>query len=559
MQRRNSLNGGLRRPKSTVSRGTNTALPILSEAEERDAQIAAMHAFEQGRRRRAMTHVSPFLWDERTHRPELEGPNADIPKQHDTPQGNPLPGAWFWDTSRDQALDQDAVENAPEDRETPQKTPSSAVRRIPQPSHGASDDIKSASASGMASAAQGVAGGFIPIIMQEQEALTDLDNVASVPSSFSRKPLRRSQSAVASNMKGTRSVNTALVPSSRMTQRTSFWAPPTNLEASVGNENVRPRMKSHNSMSVLPKLRKKLSSFSFNPQSTELQGEKIIPLQSSCPQSVTRDPQLFQSPRDTELQPEQEHTKKHKKKAKRLDTKPSTAVSGFKKTMRRTPSNKFPGGFRSQARKLSQGMKDTLKGLMSFNGAKSDTGSVDQTTPIPAQHIEAQRSHYTTMADMGDGLQVEPNNVSFNDQSSISHVTSGVPSVHNIPAHQQPQSQQGSMESCRSGSLQSSERSRVTSWSNSDANTLASGYGEYQPRSRLSIVDECGRDEASALTTENTPDPSMQQHDSHCGQRLYSALVKRSIQTANDQGNERDNTGNADAQSSVQNIQKPPY
>ncbi|KAI1261693.1 hypothetical protein F5Y18DRAFT_440343 [Xylariaceae sp. FL1019] len=555
MNRRDSLNGGLRRRKSTVSRGTNPVLPMLSEAEERDAQIAATHAFEQGNRRRAMTHVSPFLWDERTDRPELRGPDAE---QHGTPQRGSLAGSWLWQHSRDQPLDHEVVENIPGDREVPQQTPRSADQRGPHATDNASEITTSASASGMASAAQGVAGDLIPIIMQEQEALTDLDNIASVPSSFSRKPLRRAQSTMSGSMKHIRSVNTGLVASSTATQQTSLGVRPTNTESLAGNENSHPRMKSHHSMSVLPKLRKKFGSLSLNPQSTSSQGEKVVPLQPSCPQSVTRNPQLSQSTHDTELQPEKRLPENHEKKRKRLGSNPSIMASGLKKTMRRTTSNKLPGNLRNQARKISQGVKDTLKGLMSFNVAKSDMGSADQAASIPAQHVEARRSHGTSMINTGDGLQAGTDSVLFNDQSSISRVTSGVPSVHNVPAHQQPQSQQGSMESCRSGSLQSRERSRVTSWSNSDANTLGSGYGECQPRSPLSTLDERGKDNPSSKA-DNTENPSMKQSNGHCGQRLYSALVRRGIRSVNNQGNECNSTRNANAQGSVQFIQKPPY
>ncbi|KAI1206713.1 uncharacterized protein F4807DRAFT_437984, partial [Annulohypoxylon truncatum] len=205
------------------------------------------------------------------------------------------------------------------------------------------------------------------------------------------------------------------------------------------------------------------------------------------------------------------------------------------------------GSLRNRARKVSHNFKHKLKSLFSLVKGDSDK------EVFPPQQIEASKSHVT------DDDYMRINEFQFDsrsDEAAISRVPSGVPSLHAVPSHQQLRSRQGSVESLRSERRASDERSRVTSWSNSDTNTintLSSRKGEWE-RQRLSVIKENGMHVSSSsarypgvaahvTNTNNSPHsippPIPIQPATVNSQRIYSALMKRLSDTSkHSKGNE---------------------
>ncbi|KAI5867865.1 hypothetical protein GGS23DRAFT_613036 [Durotheca rogersii] len=170
---------------------------------------------------------------------------------------------------------------------------------------------------------------------------------------------------------------------------------------------------------------------------------------------------------------------------------------------------------RSRAQRASHGFKHKLKSLLNLG-----RGDTDEAT-FPPQHIEASKSHVTDFKSLDsvgdDGSQLG----SADEEATLARVGSGIPSLHTISSHQQPRSQQGSLDSLGSGERASDTKSRVTSWTNSDTNTFDTlrSHGAGWIRQRLPIVKE---DDAHASSSPTPRKPATVD-----GQRIYSALMKR--------------------------------
>ncbi|KAI0509183.1 hypothetical protein F5B22DRAFT_617986 [Xylaria bambusicola] len=215
----------------------------------------------------------------------------------------------------------------------------------------------------------------------------------------------------------------------------------------------------------------------------------------------------------------------------------------FRKSMRDTSNstvsmNGMPmknGSLRHKARQVSQGLKHKLRNLFSLSKDDGDDGR------LPLQHIDAQKSHIFSLDDLqhetGNDLEGGPST----NQAALSHVASGIPSLHDVPSYQQLRSRQGSMDSLRSDHKAADDRSRVTSWSNSEADTVITHTSSREDweRKRLSIINEHGAHVCSSsaqfATISEQSNPSTISLDRPIparpgiidGPRIYSALMKR--------------------------------
>lgn len=217
----------------------------------------------------------------------------------------------------------------------------------------------------------------------------------------------------------------------------------------------------------------------------------------------------------------------------------------FKKTLRNTSDGAVlprvegtkHGSLRLKARQVSQNFKHKLKNFFGTMRSESDD------TGFPPQQVEARKIYVTEIKDAIQDTEEEDPDGIRNETTSVSRVSSGIPSFHNVPLEHQLQSHQGSLESLHSEGRASDERSRVTSWSNSDATTcgtVTSSQAE-QGKQRLSVIKENGINYGSShrrrpifnhwtkvpedvgeSTSNTSTSPSNVQ-----GQRLYSALMKR--------------------------------
>ncbi|KAI1431312.1 hypothetical protein GGR50DRAFT_680192 [Xylaria sp. CBS 124048] len=201
------------------------------------------------------------------------------------------------------------------------------------------------------------------------------------------------------------------------------------------------------------------------------------------------------------------------------------------------------GSLRLKARKVSQGVKYRLKSLFGLSKGDEDHGLLSDML-LPEQHINSEQSYPFDFDDQLHETDDELRRVPSIEQAAISHVPSGIPSLHANTVYEQLRSQQGSIESFQNEQKASDEGSRVTSWCNSDssaANSLNSCRYEEAGKKRLSIINENGAhicsssiglqqnsDQSNGSTTSlNRQVVPQETRAAFNGQRIYSALMKR--------------------------------
>ncbi|KXJ94188.1 hypothetical protein Micbo1qcDRAFT_173030 [Microdochium bolleyi] len=174
---------------------------------------------------------------------------------------------------------------------------------------------------------------------------------------------------------------------------------------------------------------------------------------------------------------------------------PATLVSVVTKTSRSGSSTLFRTKMSHSPKNFSKTLREhieaTSTGISSLGHSNSPASSIAQLDPL----------------DIG---------------RSISQVASGVPSLHTVSSRHQLRSRHGSVESLRSNTNASDEKSRVTSWTNSDSNThstVTSGRGDHE-RQRLSVINEHGMHVSLAATRAGNQSDDI-------ATPLFSALMKR--------------------------------
>ncbi|RYP90286.1 hypothetical protein DL770_003582 [Monosporascus sp. CRB-9-2] len=346
----------------------------------------------------------------------------------------------------------------------------------------------------MASAVEGTAGDYINALITSEEYYTPEDDIASVPSSYRR--IRKSRSMYTSSEPSA----VAEIQSGRHFAAMANGFPSSGGSmAPLTDENKPPsRLKAPKSMSFLRNRRDQYAAFPISQDSI------------SCRSKPTGDKLFKKSLRDVGNAPQ------------------STSL--------KVPKD---SSLRDKARRISQGFKHRLKNLLYLS--KGDNAD---DMAFPPQQIEASTTHNAEIESPANRINgtflAEPPT----DEGALSHVTSGVPSLHTVPSNQQLRSRQGSLESLRSERRVSDERSRATSWSNSDISTVTStnSLKKDWERQRLSIIKENGT-HVSSSSARRAPavDHSIQQNISVIplqqpvpkpvatmdGQRIYSALMKR--------------------------------
>lgn len=194
---------------------------------------------------------------------------------------------------------------------------------------------------------------------------------------------------------------------------------------------------------------------------------------------------------------------------------------------------------RDAARKASKNIKSKLRRVF--------WRSRDEVVSIPNQQVNARESH---VRNYNGDEQNDFSDIPRPDEASLSSVAARNPSLHAINSHQQLRSYAGSVRSMKSlKSTHSDDKSRVTSWTSTGVNTIASQPTRTQlerDQQRLSIINEVGTHisstsfrkqnlvgqlsvcppvhKPSKITGHLPAGPRPGQVDS---QRVYSALMKR--------------------------------
>ncbi|KAI0013825.1 hypothetical protein F4779DRAFT_294643 [Xylariaceae sp. FL0662B] len=498
MRRRNStISHGIGRRKSVSSVKSVHLEYIHPDTAERDAQTAAAQAFARARQRSA---TDTTLWPP----PRNSGSNgtssyAGTPERRSGDSG----------VRRQQSVRfvrKGTLQATPScssaDNMTPTRNPS-RVRLRATRNGIAHRPASSASASGMISAAKGTAGDYINAFITGEEYYTPEDDIASAPSSYRR--IRKSRSMFTSS-------ETSTAPSRYL------------------RENAISTTVSHMDELPISSAASSIIRTDENIPHTRLKAPKSMSfLKSRRDQSS----QLLQSQPSGFLHSKSTGNEKSLRKSMR-DASDGTLPSSLKYTK--------DGSLRNRARKASQTFKHKLKKFFSLVKGENDENA------FPPQQIEASKVHTTDLDSPNHNGDSEFQFETATDEAALSRVASGVPSLHAVPSCQQLRSRQGSVESLRSEIRASDDRSRVTSWTNSDTNTfntLGSHAGEWD-RPRLSVIKENGMHVSSSSARRNGvinpfehPNTSVSAVQPRMppppatvdSQRIYSALMKRLDET----------------------------
>lgn len=505
MYHRNSTKPNrLDRRKSTSAKSVHLE-HIRPKMAEHHAQAAAMQAFARARER---SSVEATLW------PPPRNSDSNETNSHDgTPdRDRPSPAIRRQQSVRFvRERDRRSTEGHTALDDTISMKARNAMDGMePRP-------IASASGAGMVSAAKGSAGDYINSLFTGTEYYTPEDDFASAPSSY--RKIRKSKSMFTCSEASMTSENHVQTPiSTAMNQLPPSSAGSANVD--MGGSIRSFRLKAPKSMSFL-RGRRDLSMLSFKRR-----GSIPVPppTDENAGYSGNKDKPLKSKP-SSFLRPKSVNTDKVFRKSMRDVSNDTILISG------KLPKD---GSLRNRARKVSLNFKHRLKNLFSLGKGDSDKEA------FPAQQIEASKSH------VADDDFVRINEFHFdpkNDDAAFSRVPSGVPSLHAVPSNQQLRSRQGSVKSFRSERRFSDDRSRVTSWSTSDTNTintLSSRKGEWD-RQRLSVIKENGMHVSSSSArypsvanfaidpnnSRSAPPPMPIQPATVNSQRIYSALMKR--------------------------------
>jgi hypothetical protein len=527
MRRRNStINNRLDRRKSISSVRSVRLEHIQPQTAERDAHAAATEAFSRARERSATESSTP-PWPP----PRSTGPG-----------------------STRASLDEGSIHREKSIRFVPSKPsllgPSVTISQNASVSHGCPVQrnlsakgepefrpARSASASGIVSATKGVAGDLISTLFSSDERYTAEDDIASVPSSYRR--LRKSKSMFTNHTaEPSHKDSGPHHPSASTNQLPS----PANSrsQAPRSDENIPPQLKTPRSMTFLRDIRSNFGTV-FRTDDTGA----ATPRTDGVYENKER-PSTLRNKSSRFLRPKVPPADRGLRKSMREAS--NGTISTFDKTAK-------DRSLRYKARKVSRGFKHKLKNL--FGLAR---GHGDEPT-VPQQHIEAQRPHIFGLDELEDDTEYEVPDLTT-DEGARSYIISRMPSLHVVPSSQKLRSRQGSIESIRGEQQVSDERSRVTSWSNSDTNTTTSvnsGRAEREKK-RLSVIKENGThvcsssaqfptvfEQASSSTASLRPPPKvLPVSTSADGPRIYSALMKRTSQSKQSQASELERKSSVD-------------
>lgn len=197
------------------------------------------------------------------------------------------------------------------------------------------------------------------------------------------------------------------------------------------------------------------------------------------------------------------------------------------------PAQPKESALRDKARKVSKTIRSKLKRVFGFT--KEDP------VAIPNQQIDARETHVRRYDGDVSTLQDTFSDIPHPDEASLLRVASRVPSIRMAASNEKLKSHTGSIRSLRSE--HSDDKSRVTSWNSTVANTITN-----QPvrpltereQQRLSIINENGTHISSSsfnrprISNQFSAYPVIHRPSKSTGNvapvdsaRVYSALMKR--------------------------------
>lgn len=392
----------------------------------------------------------------------------------------------------------------------------------------------------------GLSQAYLQALTPDYEQYTPEDDIASMPSSYRR--VRRTRSTLTTRASMRESVDGNGIG--------TYGSSPPNTSTRAQNNQATPgalfprysfmKRRDNNAMPSTPKLRapksmsflksrrdradKQSSSDSPNGDASPILGVQETSFRSRI---LPKPPKLFGT-KCGESQREMPKTLRDS------SANVEMPASGTGASLGRSRS----GSLRNRARKVSTSLRSRLKSLF--------INKSEEESRLPAQQIEAQRTHVSEVFDENPWVSAVPEHDHCRERSSLSRVSTRIPSLHAIPSHERLHSRRGSIDSCKSAAEQSSGgRSRVTSWASTDTNTVIAHRPqeamEEWEKQRLSIISEHGiRNPPPSLgfpvlglqtiTSQEELAPPMALQCLPPGatvdsQRVYSALMKKMNET----------------------------
>lgn len=380
---------------------------------------------------------------------------------------------------------------------------------------------------------------YLQDLMPEHQHYTPEDDVASMPSSFRRLRKTRSMFTPRNFLRNSQDsplFTTETVPAASpatLRPRFSFLNRKEN-EPTPSNSTLR----APKSMSFL-RQRKDRVSTSTADQDPNYDSSPIttgLPAEHSFRSRILPRPSMFFGAKGNKLSPNMRKT---------LRSSASNAVLPASETATSISTSNH-GSLRVKARKISSSIKSRFRNLFINNSEDDDR--------FPAQQIEAQRSHVANLFDVNHfgpaASEIGPTHV--HENSSLARVSSRLPVLHAVPSCERLRSRSGSIDSFKSEDRRvSDEKSRVTSWASTEANTIVAHRPledlELWDRQRLSVITENGfhapspslpRPKFGLQTITSQEELATQTISERLvpgvavdSQRVYSALMKRMTDT----------------------------
>lgn len=563
MLRRQSTrsNKELQRHRSTTSVRSVTLEHISAATAERDATIAAVQAFSRGQNRHSADTDSKFP-PKRTspHYKENLGPTTKLRRNNSTAsehEGNSL--------GRKQSVRfvgpnsglQTQASRISMRTIAPERKDSTAVRRSIKRSQSSQDfaarppltlqgskniqlpDRVSSRGKTQVTQTSALKQDYLQNLAPDHQQYTPEDDVASMPSSFRR--LRKTRSMFTSQTFLRNSQDTSL-----FTATTTPTAGPSTLRPRFSflnrkeNEPTASKvaLRAPKSMSFL-RHRKERVSTSTADQDPDYDSSPImtgLPAEHSLRARILPRPSMFFGVKGSKLSPNMRRT---------LRKSTSNAVLPASETTTSISMSNH-GSLRVKARKISSSIKSRFKNLF-INSSEDDV-------KFPAQQIEAQRSHVANLFDVNHfgPAASEIGRIHVHDNSSLARVSSRIPVLHAVPSSERLRSRSGSIDSFKSEDRKDSdEKSRVTSWASTEANTIVAHRPqenlELWDRQRLSVITENAFHAPSPSLTRpkfglqtitsqeelatQTISERLAPGSAVDSQRVYSALMKRMTDT----------------------------
>ncbi|TVY92423.1 hypothetical protein LAWI1_G003824 [Lachnellula willkommii] len=355
---------------------------------------------------------------------------------------------------------------------------------------------------------------FATALAAYDEYYTREDDVASTPSSYRR--IRRSKSMF-SPLKAPHVFYTNGTPDR---YDTSYTGRSTTDSRASENQPSQPTLRAPKSMSFL-RSRRSTTFGTRNDEAVQMARDRFF--HQTTQQRLREQPSfLFRS-----------RFQKPDRSFRKSVRSSSGSSYGMSIASKNQPAQPKESVLRDKARKVSKTIKNKLKRVLGF--------TKDEPVAIPNQQVDAPETHVRKYDGDTREIQETFSGVHHPDEASLLRVASRVPSIRVKSSEEKLKSHSGSVRSL--GSEHSDDKSRVTSWTSTAANTVTSHGGRAlteREQQRLSIINENGThvtsssfdrqrlpNQFSAYPIMHRPSKSTGNITSVDSARVYSALMKR--------------------------------